>query len=218
VVTWLRRSFLTGLFVTVPVVVSLAACVWLFRTVDGLVGPYWQRWIGVQVPGLGLLTTAVLILGVGVVAGNVLGKRALKQADTLLERVPLFGTIYAPVKQMAAAFAPGNEAGFKRVVLVEDPRRGWILGFLTREFSVESARGDEAYVAVFVPTNHLYLGDVLIVPASAARYPDLTVEEGVRVVLTGGMALPARLREPGGVGPGGAEAGGVRAWDLSTKG
>ncbi len=210
---WLRRNFLTGLFVTVPVVVSLAACVWVFRAVDGLVGPYWQRWIGTAVPGLGLLTTAVLVLCVGVLASNVLGRRALQQADALLERVPLFGTIYAPVKQMAAAFAPGNESGFKRVVLVEDPRRGWILGFLTREFCVDGPGGAEAYVAVFVPTNHLYLGDVLIVPASSARYPDLSVEEGVRVVLTGGMALPGRLREPGGAVP-----GGVRAGDRSTKG
>ena len=190
----MRRNFLTGLFVTVPLVVSLAACVWVFKVVDGFVGPFWQRWIGIQVPGLGLLTTAALVLAAGVLASNVLGKRLLRHAESLLMRVPVFSTIYAPVKQIAAAFSPDNESGFKRVVLVADPRRGWVVGFLTREFSIDRGQGPEALMAVYVPTNHLYLGDVVIVPCDALQYPDLTVEDGVRIVLTGGMAFPDRVR------------------------
>ena len=77
----------------------------------------------------------------------------------------MFRTIYAPVKQLVAAFSPDNEYGFKRVVLVEDPRRGTVLGFLTKEFTVDRGRGPEPMVAVYVPTNHLYLGDVVIVPS-----------------------------------------------------
>jgi uncharacterized membrane protein len=191
---WLRRNFLTGLFVTVPLVVSVAASVWLFQVVDGFVGPFWQRWIGFRVPGLGLLTTAALVLASGVLAGNVLGKRLLHNAESLLMRVPVFSTIYSPVKQIAAAFSPDNESGFKRVVLVDDPRRGWVLGFLTREFVIERNGGSEALVAVYVPTNHLYLGDVVVVPSHAVQYPELSVEDGVRIILTGGMAFPERLR------------------------
>ena len=193
VVQWLRSKFLTGLFVTVPLVVSVVACVWLFRVVDGFVGPFWQTRIGFAVPGLGLLTTAALVLAVGVVASNVLGKRVLKQAESWLERVPVFRTVYSPVKQIVAAFSPDNETGFKRVVLVDDPRRGWVLGFLTREFTIDRGNGPEWLVAVYVPTNHLYLGDVVIVPRDAVQYPDLSVEEGVRIVLTGGMALPSHV-------------------------
>jgi len=190
---WLRRNFLTGLFITVPLVVSLAACVWVFQAVDGLVGPFWQRWIGIRVPGLGLLTTAALVLAVGVLASNVLGKRLLRHAESLLMRVPIFSTVYAPVKQIAAAFSPDNESGFKRVVLVADPRRGWVMGFLTREFLMDTGQGLDALMAVYVPTNHLYLGDVVVVPRAAVLYPDLTVEDGVRIVLTGGMAFPDRV-------------------------
>ncbi len=190
---WLRRNFLTGLFVTVPLAVSLAACVWVFRVVDGFVGPFWNRWTGVEIPGLGVVTTAALVLVIGILASNMLGRRLLRHAESLLERVPLFRTIYSPVKQIVAAFSPDNEYGFKRVVLIEDPRRGWVLGFLTREFNLDPGDGPDAMVAVYVPTNHLYLGDVVIVPRRAALYPDLTVEDGVRIVLTGGMSLPDRV-------------------------
>ena len=194
---WVRRSFLTGLFVTVPLAVSLAACVWVFRVVDGFVAPFWRRWTGLEVPGLGLATTAALVLAVGALANNVLGKRLLQQVDRMLGRIPGFGTIYSPVKQIVAAFSPDNESGFKRVVLVDDHRRGWVLGFLTRELGLDRGRGEEPFVAVYVPTNHLYLGDVVVVPRDAVTFPDVTVEEGVRIVLTGGMALPEHVRAVG---------------------
>jgi uncharacterized membrane protein len=108
--------------------------------------------------------------------------------------VPVFRTIYAPVKQLVAAFSPDNEAGFKRVVLVDDPRRGSVLGFLTREFYVDRGGGPEAVVAVYVPTNHLYLGDVVVYAADRVSFPDLSVEEGLRIFLTGGVAFPGRLQ------------------------
>ena len=196
VVQWLRRRFVTGFVVTVPLVISLVSLVWVFRAVDGLVGPIYQRWIPFEIPGLGIVTTAVLILAVGIVATNVFGRRLLQGAERYLMLVPVFRAIYAPVKQIVAAFSPDNTSGFKKVAIVEDGRRGNAVGFLTKEFSADLGNGPEPMVAVYVPTNHLYLGDVVIVPRSAARFPDLTVEEGVRIVLTGGMALPAALSAP----------------------
>jgi uncharacterized membrane protein len=92
------------------------------------------------------------------------------------------------------AFSPDNEYGFKRVVLVEEPTRGCLLGFLTKEFTVDRGQGPEAMVAVYVPTNHLYLGDVVVCPSDRASYPDITVEQGIRIFLTGGMALSSRVR------------------------
>lgn len=191
---WLRRSFITGFFVTVPLIVSVAALVWAFRVVDDFATPVATRVLGREVPGLGVLIMATLVLGVGAGATNVFGKRVLQQAESWLLRVPVFKTVYAPVRQLVAAFSPDNEAGFKRVVLVEDPGRGMILGFLTREFTLNRGTGGEAYVAVYVPTNHLYLGDIVAFPRDRVHYPDLTVEDGVRIFLTGGMALPIDLR------------------------
>ena len=111
-----------------------------------------------------------------------------------LMRVPVFRTIYSPVKQLIAAFSPDNESGFKRVVMIEDARRGYALGFLTREFTVDRGDGPQALIAVFLPTNNLYLGDVVICERSRAVFPDISVEEGIRIFLTAGMALPARVR------------------------
>lgn len=194
---WLRSRFVTGFFVLVPLVVSLVAVIWVFGVVDGFTAPlydrYFDRYFGAVPPGLGILTTGVVILLVGVVATNVLGKRVLQRAEGYLLRVPVFRTVYAPVKQLVLAFSPDNEYGFKRVVMIRTESRGYILGFLTKEFSIQSASGLEALVAVYVPTNHLYLGDVIICRRDDAFFPDLPVEEGIRIFLTGGMTLPAQI-------------------------
>jgi len=191
---WLRRSFIAGFFVTVPLFISVAAFLWLFRLVDGLVGPLYVKFLGREVPGLGIATTALAVLLVGAIATNVVGKRVLQQGEALLMRVPLFRSIYAPVKQLVVAFSPDNEYGFKRVVLIEDATGGLVLGFLTKEFSVDRGQGPQALIAVYVPTNHLYLGDIYIYPRDRVSFPDVTVEQGIRIFLTGGMALASRLR------------------------
>lgn len=198
--TWIRRSFITGFFVTVPLVVSVAALVWAFRFVDDFATPVATRVIGRTIPGLGVLIMGALLLGVGALATNVIGKRLLHRAEGWLLKVPVFKTVYAPVRQLLAAFSPDNDAGFKRVVLVDDPSRGMIFGFLTREFTLDQGRGPETFVAVYVPTNHLYLGDIVAFPSSRVHYPDLSVEDGIRIFLTGGMALPPQLRSGPGAG------------------
>jgi uncharacterized membrane protein len=192
---WLRRRFVAGFFVMVPLIVSMVALIWIFKVIDGTTAPLYARVLGRDVPGLGILTTAALILLVGVVATNVLGKKLLQRLESYLLRVPVFRTIYAPLKQLVLAFSPDNEYGFKRVVMARAPGRGMVLGFLTKEFSVESAGNVEWLVAIFVPTNHLYLGDVVICRREDAFFPDLSVEEGIRVFLTGGMTLPLRLKQ-----------------------
>jgi uncharacterized membrane protein len=191
---WLRRSFIAGFFVTVPLFISVAALLWLFRLVDGIVGPLYFKYLGRDVPGLGIATTALAVLLVGAFATNVVGKRVLQRGEWLLMHVPLFRSIYAPVKQLVVAFSPDNEYGFKRVVLIEDASRGLMLGFLTREFTIDRGQGPEPLIAVYVPTNHLYLGDIVICPRDRVSYPDITVEQGIRIFLTGGMAMAGRIR------------------------
>lgn len=189
---WLRRSFIAGFFVTVPLFISVAAFVWTFSIVDGLTTPMSERVFGRHIPGLGIAATAIGILLVGAFATNVLGRRVLKQGESILLRVPVFRTIYAPVKELAEAFSPDNASGFKRVVLVED-KRGFALGFLTREFTVNRGSGPEPMVAVYVPTNHLYLGDIVVCRRDQALFPDISVEDGIKIFLTGGSGMPARL-------------------------
>ncbi|HET9358678.1 MAG TPA: DUF502 domain-containing protein [Vicinamibacterales bacterium] len=204
---WFRRSFLAGLFVTVPLVISVAALVWIFGIIDSFVAPLATTALETALrrkpdPGsledyvarfAGLLFTLLLVLVVGAVATNVIGRRLVARAESWLMMIPVFRTIYSPVKQLVAAFSPDNKSGFKRVVMIDDPSRGWVMGFLTREFTVVRDGRTDTMMAVYVPTNHLYLGDVVMYPRERAIFPDLTVEEGVRIFLTGGMSLPARI-------------------------
>jgi uncharacterized membrane protein len=192
---WLRRSFLAGLVVTVPLFITVVTLLWTFRFIDSVAVPLSMAVLGREVPGLGVLITTASILMVGAVATNVLGRRVLQRGEKWLLNVPLFKTVYAPVKQLVAAFSPDSESGFKKVVIVDDQRRGMVIGFLTREFTIDRGAGPEPMIAVYVPTNHLYLGDIVVHPRAQAFYPDLSVEEGIRIFLTGGMALPLSLQQ-----------------------
>jgi uncharacterized membrane protein len=199
---WLRRSVITGLVVMVPLVISVAALVWIFGIIDGFTQPLAAQIIGPQVgalgrtaaAGVGILVTLLVVLLIGVTATNVIGRRVLARAESWLLLIPVFRTIYAPVKQLVVAFSPDNEYGFKRVVMVEYAAHRFVLGFLTKEFTVDRGQGPEVMIAVYVPTNHLYLGDVIICPRDRASYPDVTVEQGIRIFLTGGMALSSRIK------------------------
>ena len=198
---WLRSRFLAGFFVAVPLVVSVSALVWIFGIIDGFTAPLSARVLGRRVPGLGILITVTVVLVLGAIATNVIGRRVLARAESWLTMIPVFRNIYTPVKQLVAAFSPDNEYGFKQVVMVDDERRGLVMGFLTKEFLVERNGSLERMMAVYIPTNHLYLGDIVVFPRDRAIFPELTVEEGVRIFLTGGMSLPGEVRqrhEPGG--------------------
>ena len=193
-IQWLRTRFLAGFFVLVPLAISVYALIWIFGIIDGLLAPVFLRLTGKELPGLGLLFTLLLVLAVGSAATNVIGRRFLARAESWLLMIPVFRTIYAPVRQLVAAFSPDNEYGFKRVAMVSVEGRGWVMGFLTKEFMVDRGDGPEPLMAVYVPTNHLYLGDIGLFAPDRVFFPDLTVEDGIRIFLTGGMSLPRTLQ------------------------
>ena len=191
---WLRRNLVTGFVVTVPLIITVAAFVWLFRLMDGVMGPLYQRWSGYVIPGLGLISLLAVVLLVGVLATSGLGGRVLQKGEDYLMRLPIFRAVYGPVKQLVAAFSPGTQIGFRQVVLIDDPRRGLVIGFLTKRFVLDRGNGPEQLVAVYVPTNHIYFGDIHVYPVSVVSYPDLSVQEGVQIFLTAGMAMSSEVR------------------------
>ena len=190
---WLRRSFIAGFFATVPLVATVVAIVWVFRFLDRITGVIGRRLFGEPWPGLGLVVTLLAILAIGALTANVVFRRLFRRSEHVLLQVPLFSSIYAPVKQLLNAFSPENEGGFKKMVLIEDHAKGAVLGFLTKEFLVDRGSGPETFLAVYVPTNHLYLGDIVICHPDRVSYPDLSVQDGIRVFLSGGTGLPDKL-------------------------
>jgi uncharacterized membrane protein len=131
-----------------------------------------------------------IILLVGHFAPNVVGKRVLDALDKLINRIPGYRTIYATIKQLTNAFSPDSTSSFKEVLLVEYPKENsYALGFRTETVEKNGKR----LAVVFVPTNNLYLGEVLFIPEEEAQRLDLTVEQAVRILVSGGIASPKEI-------------------------
>ncbi len=192
----LKKSFITGIFVIVPLVISISLLVWFFEKVDSLFSPPIDGIVSVivpgtsHIPGTGILSGLVIILIVGIVARNVVGKRIIEGLDNLINKIPGYRTIYSTIKQLTNAFSPEGTRSFKEVLLVEYPRVGsYALGFRTE--TVE--KGGKRFAVVFVPTNNLYLGEVLFLPEEETQCLDMSVEQAVRILVSGGIASPAKV-------------------------
>ncbi len=191
---WLKVRFITGFFVTVPAIATAWLLYVFWDAIDGFFSPGYERIFGRRIPGLGFLTAVILILVMGTIATNVVGRRILARVERLLTRVPIVRSIYPTIKELFASFSPEKRGSFKEVVLAEYPRKGaFAFGFLTSEFLLEGPEGKRQMVTVFVPTNNLYLGDVIVVPRDEAISTGLSVEEGIRIILSAGTASPPRL-------------------------
>jgi uncharacterized membrane protein len=191
----LKKTFFAGLVVVVPIVITALALIWLFNFLDGFLSPVFKKALGVEFAGLGLLTEIVLILLVGLIATNVLGSRLLRYLQDLLIRIPVVKNIYPTIRQIVEAFSPSKDSSFKKVVLVEYPRKGtYSLGFLTGEVSLVPHSQDQRLFSVYVPTNNLYLGHVVLFKAEEVASTAFTVEEGLKIILSGGTAFPPVVR------------------------
>ena len=191
---WIKVRFITGFFVSVPAIASAWLLYVFWNFIDTFFSPGYERVFGRRIPGLGFLTAVLFILFMGTIATNVVGRRILARIERMFARVPIFRSIYPSIKQLIESFSPEKRQSFKAVVLAEHPREGeFVFGFVTSEVLVETPGRKREMVTVFVPTNNLYLGDVIIVPRQDIISTGLTVEEGIRVILSAGTATPARL-------------------------
>jgi uncharacterized membrane protein len=192
----LQIKFVTGLLVIVPIAVTVWTFWELFTFVDGLLASVVSEQLGRHVPGVGLLVAILLVLLMGVFATNVVGRRTLGWMDGLIFRVPIVRSVYSAVKQLLNAFSPDNQVAFKEFVLVPHGEKGYNFGFLTGEVALQRGAGEtEPLVAVYVPTNHLYLGDIMLVRREDIIRTRLTIPQGIQIVLSGGISIPQILRQ-----------------------
>lgn len=194
-----RRVFFAGLLVLGPAALTVAVLVWLFRFLDGMLGPAMARLIGSQVPGLGLLATVGIVFLLGLVSRNVFGKRLVGAAESLVRRVPVARSLYHSTKEVVSRLAERPADAFKRVVLVEYPRRGvWSIGFVTGSVERLAAVGYAGdLLTVFMPsTPNPTSGFLLLVPRDEAQEVLITVEQGIRLVISGGILRPTAWSAP----------------------
>jgi len=192
IVNHLKGTFIAGLFVVIPIGVTIFILKFLFNFTDGILSSYLDNLFGLifnhelHIPGLGIITGAVVIYLAGLLGTNVLGTQFLKLGDNLLTRIPLVNSIYSSSKQLTKVFREGKSS-YRRAVFVEWPRPGVkAVGFVTAEVE----RNGERLVVVYVPTMpNPTSGFALFFREEDVVDSGMTVEEALKFVVSGGAIV-----------------------------
>jgi uncharacterized membrane protein len=186
----LGRPFTAGLLLVVPVVTTVAVLSFLFMLFDGWSRPLARSLTGLEIPGLGLALTLILVYLIGLLSTNFAGKKLLELFDRLLENLPLVKTVYTASKQLVEAVSPAGRRAFRRVVLVEYPKKGtFALGFVT---GAGVGPLKNRMLSVYVPTAiNPTSGFLLFASEDEIMDAGLTVEEAIKMVVSGGVVAPA---------------------------
>ena len=192
----LRSKFVAGLLILVPIVITVKGLWWLFTYVDGLAEPVAIAVLGRPIPGVGFVTTIAVVFLTGVLFSSGPLRRLLDGLEDVLDIVPVVGAVYGTTKKVMTGFGgTGSEEAFKRFVFARLPGRT-TPGFLTGMFTLKRADGSQqSLCTVYVPTNHLYVGDVVVVPAADVIETDMTLQDGVSLILSAGASVPPTLSE-----------------------
>jgi uncharacterized membrane protein len=191
--------FGAGLLVAIPIVVTIWVFNLAYQFIDGVCGPIYTAVIGHYVPGLGFITTILLVLAMGFMATNVLGRRILEAVEGLILSVPMVSQVYGVVKQATESVRTmkGQAGGqkFKRVAYIRMPEsNGLLVGFVTGQ-CYEPAL-DKEFTLVFLPfTPNPVSGRVISVPSEEIIESELTVEQVMKIVLSAGLVTPERPPE-----------------------
>lgn len=189
-----RQLFIRGVIAISPIVVTIYVLYYFFSLVDNVLGRIIVRIIGIPIPGIGIITSFVLILLMGFIVTNVLGAKAFDYVEKLLHRVPVIPRIYFGVKQLTDAFSLQGKQIFNKVVLIEYPRKGiYVLGFVTGESKGEiQKKTSEKLSNVFIPTTpNPTSGMLIMMRDEEIIYLDMTVEEGLKFIISAGVVTPS---------------------------
>ena len=184
----IKRHLIAGLLAIVPIALTFWILRFLFRFLDSFTAPILKN-IRIEIPGLGIILTLLFIFLLGLFITNVLGKTIFNWGERILTKLPLVNTIYNAVKQITNAFSGKSMKNFKQVIFIQYPRKGlWTMCFVTNQSKNES--GDEFY-HVFVPTTpNPTSGVFIVIPQKDAVHPDISVEEGLKSIISGGIIDP----------------------------
>lgn len=208
--TRLRNLLFAGILILAPVYLTAYVLIVLFRFMDGIFAPLIDRTLsiffetpGIHIPGLGILLTLLVVLSLGWLSTGVLGRRIIAAVEGFIRRIPIAKSVYGATKGVLEAVSRDQAEAFKRVVIIEYPRRGiYGLGFVTGSPAYwgnggrnggggGDPRTEEELVPVFVPTTpNPTSGYLLLVPQREMIECPISVEEGVRMIVSGGILQP----------------------------
>jgi uncharacterized membrane protein len=206
----LRTYFIAGLLVLIPVYVTIGLTRWTYEKIAGPINNWIEkqprvhellgRFFGYEgsIPGLGFVITLALIIGIGVFARNYFGHQVINFFERLVFRIPMINKIYNGAKQVSTAFLERNRNLFQAVVLVEYPRRGtYTIGFLTQTDSGEISKklGRDMSCVFISTTPNPTSGVLIVVPRADLTVLDMTIEEGLKMVISGGVVTPEEAKE-----------------------
>jgi len=201
----MKRYFITGLLIWVPLVVTLWVLDFLFSTMDQslrLLPPGWrpEALFGYHIPGLGAIITLLVVFLTGLITANMLGQRLVKLWEWLLSRIPVVKTIYSSVKQVSDTLLSGQGQAFRKALLVQYPREGlWTIAFQTGRPGgdvTKYLKGE--YVSVYVPTTpNPTSGFFLMIPKADVIELDMGVEEALKYIISMGVVAPHNHKKTG---------------------
>lgn len=194
-----RSNFTRGLVIFIPVVIT----VWLLNTVfvalDRITAPIYA-YFRLDIPGLGLLTMVVMILVVGILSRNLIGRIVFNFIDRAIKKIPIVKTIYFAVKDVISAFSTSQGGkSFKQVVVVEYPRKGiFSIGFVTNDLVIVSShtKRKKDLVSVYFPhPPNPTSGVMILMPKKDVRILKISVEEGLKLAISAGIVAPKEIEE-----------------------
>ena len=181
----IKRRIFAGLIAIVPIAVTFWILKFLFIFLDGFAAPLLKK-VDIEIPGLGIILTLLFIFILGILITNVLGKTIFSWGEKILDKLPFVNTIYNTIKQITSAFSSSTVKSFEQVVFIQYPRKGlWTMCFVTNQSKNENG---ESFYHVFVPTTpNPTSGVFIIVPQKDAIHPDISVEDGLKAIISGGI-------------------------------
>jgi uncharacterized membrane protein len=186
-----KRITFAGIFAIVPIALTFYIIKIIIVFLNQLTAPFLDR-VQIEIPGLGLVLTILIIFALGIFVTNVLGKKLFSWAEKLISSIPLVKNIYSTIKQITNAFSGAVQTNnYQRVIYIQYPRPGlWTISFVTGE-SID--KSGVRYYHIFVPTTpNPTSGVFIIIPQEEAVDAEMTVEEGLKAVISGGLLAPKR--------------------------
>ena len=184
----IRSKLFAGIATAIPLFLTYFLLKFLFQTLDDMSTPILDKF-GIEIPGLGILLTLVLIFSLGALVTNFLGRKIFDLGERIVKRVPIVNTIYSTLKQITDTFTKGTSDTFEGAVYIQYPRQGlWTMAFISGQ---SKTKDGVAYYHLFVPTTpNPTSGFFLMIPQSDAVPTGMSVEEGLKTIISGGMLAP----------------------------